>query len=1846
MTVTVRDANGNPLADRVVSLETTGTNNLLAQPFMPTDMNGVVTATLASTKAETKSITVIVDNGPNEMRLVNAVDVDFFADASTISSTLSSLTASTSSDVLANNVTHVTLSVSVRDAHDNPVPGQVIELASTGTGNTLAQALSATNMAGVASGMIASTVAEAKLITAKVNPGASEVPITTVVNLNFIADASTIDAALSSAIISPAFAVAADGTTSTAITVTARDAFGNVVPGQTVAATTTGTDNFLTQPVVQTDVAGQTAAFLATIRAETKVVTCTINPGPDAVVVNQTPSLVFIGDEANISAALSSVVAAPTSSVVADGATVSGMTVIVRDVNGNAVPNQPVVLSSTGGGNTLVQPAAMTNAAGLTTGTLASITAEVKTVTATAGAGANSTVLATAPSITFIGDAMNLDPNLSTIVATPVAGLVADGVSMTLLTVTARDVNSNIVAGQTVQLASNGTGNLLTQPAATTDANGIANGSLSSTVAQAKMITATLNPGPSQVALAAAASVAFVADISTISAGLSSAVLSPAAGVVADGTDSSTLTVTVRDANSNPVAGQIVQFSSTGTGNTLTQPVVVTNASGVVTGSIQSTIAETKTIVVTVNPGPGQVVLSAFPTVDFIGDATTIDAVLSSAVASPSTGVVADGSTVSTLTVTVRDANGNVVPGQSVQIASTGTSNTLTQPVAMTNAAGQTTATVATTNAEIKVVTVTVNPGAGSVVLAQAPSIEFVGDPANISPSLSLAFAAPSMNVTADGVSTSMILASVRDVNNNPVPGVTIQLSTTGTGNTLVQPVTTTDTSGQTTGTIASTNAELKTITVTADPSGTAVVLDQHPTVEFVADTSTISAANSTMVSNPTMGVVADGLETSTLTVTVLDANNNPVPGQTVTFAASGSNNTLTQPASVTDSSGQAVGSIATTLAETKTITATIDPGGTPVVVTSQPTVVFISDASNISPTLSSVTVDIASGLSADDTAIATITVTLVDVLSNPVAGQTVQLAATGSGNTLTQPAMVTDVAGVASGTLSSALAETKTVTATIDPGGLDLLLTDTPTVQFSWVLANTYYIRAGGTDPGGCSGGTSPATAWASFAQAAGCVVAGDTVYVGAGTYSGAIALTTSGTLADPIRFIADTTGVFTGDAGEVLLDGLGANQTVHIDGAAFNQIVGFTVLGAAGVAAPRGGILVEGANALIEGNLVYGNATGITVNGVDDVVLEANRVSNNLGATSDGIVFTSSDNSIARGNLVYNNGRHGMLVETNSASLSAQHNTLHANAADGVHIDSNGNTTTLTNNIVTDNLDDGVELVAGSLITSSNNDVFGSVDQDLLGFVSGAGDISSDPLFIDADGADNQLGGAQAGDDQFQLDDVPVSPAIDAGSANASAILVTDGTSLAEQSTRVDGKLDGTGADAATVNMGFHSRAAGSSLAPLGTGDVRLVASSGPAREAEIFDFDVSLGTWSAANLSPPAGTSAYWNVNAVSPLANSEELIANFSNDGATSDLRLLRWNGTSWSTDWRSSGVATPDANRRGFDLVYETNTAHALVVYSNGSDTPMYQTLVNGDWSGETALPLNDAGGPNPDTNTGVVTWVELVAHPNSNEVTLLFADANDDLVACVWDGSAWVAASATTLDTALKTNPISGEVDNRVFDCAYESTTGDLVVSWGRAAMNGFFWSLRANGTTTWSAPAQEANAPTGGVPHFVDLAAEPGSERIAAGLFVLGDTTERLGLATWNGSSWTDQVELDSQIRDVNDTANGDFAGAVGWVGTSGLAVCVYADDQSATLDWASWSNSGGWEARSDIAVAGKGETVSVQAISYSTQDLVLVLFSDSNADTYAATFDGLTWTLTNSGSAIVNAGVTCGAK
>ena len=616
-----------------------------------------------------------------------------------------------------------------------------------------------------------------------------------------------------------------------------------------------------------------------------------------------------------------------------------------------------------------------------------------------------------------------ISPSLSTVAAAPTS--LTAGAGSSTVSVTVKDGNGNPMSGINVVLSVTGSGNTLTQPTGPTNASGVATGTFSSTGAGTKTVSATANGIPlTQTASVTVTPGAVSTTASTVSA-------TPTSFVA--GTGSSTITVTANDANGNPISGATVVLAVTGSGNTLTQPSATTNASGVATGTLSSTVSEAKTVSATINGAA--VTQTATVTVS----SAPVSASQSTVAVDPAS--LTAGSGTATITVTVRDAGGNPISGANVVLSATGTGNTIVQPSGPSDASGIVTGTLSSTAAGSKTVSATAN----GTAITQTAVVSVTPGP--VSSTASTVTATPTS--IAAGTETSTITVTAKDANGNPISGATVVLSATGIGNTLTQPVGPTNASGVATGTLSSLIPESK--TVTAEVNGTTLAQTAAVSVTIGSP----SASQSSVTAAPTSLTAGGG--SATISVTVRNSSGTPIPGATVVLAATGSGNSLTQPAGPTDENGVATGALSSTGAGTKTISATANS-----VALTQTASVTVSPGP-LSATVSTVAAA-PSSISAG-TGSSTITVTAKDANGNPISGLTVVLAATGSGNTLTQPSATTNASGVATGTLSSSVVEAKTVSATADGVPITQTATVNVTAAGPMVLAAASNIAACGSN-------------------------------------------------------------------------------------------------------------------------------------------------------------------------------------------------------------------------------------------------------------------------------------------------------------------------------------------------------------------------------------------------------------------------------------------------------------------------------------------------------------------------------------------------------------------------------------------------------------------------------------------------------------------------------------------------------------------------------------------------------------------------------------------------------------
>lgn len=165
------------------------------------------------------------------------------------------------------------------------------------------------------------------------------------------------------------------------------------------------------------------------------------------------------------------------------------------------------------------------------------------------------------------------------------------------------------------------------------------------------------------------------------------------------------------------------------------------------------------------------------------------------------------------------------------------------------------------------------------------------------------------------------------------------------------------------------------------------------------------SATTSTVSADPASIQVQGGV--STIRVTVRDAAGAPVPGAVVTLSASGSGNTLTQPAAPAGADGVAVGNLSSSVAGTKDVMATVN-GAVQITQTAQ-VFVAIAPATRIELFEG----DDQNARSGDPVPVPP-AVRVLDAAGRPVAGFGVTFVVTRGGGSVTGASQITNANGIA----------------------------------------------------------------------------------------------------------------------------------------------------------------------------------------------------------------------------------------------------------------------------------------------------------------------------------------------------------------------------------------------------------------------------------------------------------------------------------------------------------------------------------------------------------------------------------------------------------------------------------------------------------------------------------------------------------------------------------------------------------------------------------------------------------------------------------------------------------------
>ena len=824
--VTVTDNRNNPLAGAPVTISVPSTARYQTQPVSGiTDNQGRLRVEITNTKAGSEDYTFSINDSSVTRQLV------FKPDESTATMTDSQLKIVDDyqkADGTALNRVQAT----VLDAYGNRIPGYTVQFI-TDNDALPPQSQLITDNNGEAVFELMNIRAGKTKVTAEVNGNTASA------NVTFIADSITAQILPSNLIITADNSIA-DGISVNTVNAIVTDEYNNVVPYTDVIFTT---DNGATPDLqsLTTNELGEVTFNMTSTHAGQVTVKAEINSSNPSVIVT------FKADSANPDAQKSSLTAEP-ETITADGKMASTLHFTLKDSQGNLIPDQTVRFESSLAGTT---------ASNTTENPDGSYTANLqgtKAGDAEISIMLNGSPFDVAPvTVKLTADNNNLDKDKSVLTATPLS-IVANNTETSVLTLTLKDENDNPVSGERIEFTTE-----LAEPvfsAVTDNDDGTYTATLKGTTAGTATIKVKVN-GTELTGITA--DVTLIGDKNNPDATKSVLTALPDT-IVANGTAESELKLVLRDINGNLITGQEVSFESTLENTTVGS--TSENTGGTYTASLTGTTSGKTTISVTVN-GAALAVTAA--EVTLTADKDRPDSGKSELTAEPDT-IVANDADESVLKLTLKDANGNLISGQTVVLKTTLENTVITMTPGDQN--GVYTGTLKGTKAGTATVTVTVN---GMELAGLTKDVTLTGDKNNPDSGKSELVVTPE-TITANDTETSALKLVLRDVNNNLITGQTVEFTTELTNTTITgKPESPQGTynavlKGKTAG-----NAEIK-VKVNGADFGIA-----SKTVKLVADKSTAKMIITNL--NHDKHAVADTVSVNNLEIKIVDENDNPISG-------------------------------------------------------------------------------------------------------------------------------------------------------------------------------------------------------------------------------------------------------------------------------------------------------------------------------------------------------------------------------------------------------------------------------------------------------------------------------------------------------------------------------------------------------------------------------------------------------------------------------------------------------------------------------------------------------------------------------------------------------------------------------------------------------------------------------------------------------------------------------------------------------------------------------------------------------------------------------------------------------
>ncbi|MCK2629006.1 inverse autotransporter adhesin YeeJ [Escherichia coli] len=983
VSVNVADEGSNPINDHTVTFavlsgSATCFNN---QNTAKTDVNGLATFDLKSSKQEDNTVEVTLENGVKQ-----TLNVSFVGDSSTAQVDLQK----SKNEVVADGNDSAAMTATVRDAKGNLLNDVKV----TFNVNSAAAKLSQTEVNshdGIATATLTSLKNGDYRVTASVSSGSQANQ-----QVIFIGDQST--AALTLSV--PSGDITVTNTAPQYMTATLQDKNGNPLKDKEI---TFSVPNDVASKFSisnggkgMTDSNGVAIASLTGTLAGTHMITARLANSN----VSDTQPMTFVADKDR------AVVVLQTSKaeIIGNGVDETTLTATVKDPSNHPVAGitvnftmpQDVAANFTLENNGI----AITQANGEAHVTLKGKKAGTHTVTATLG---NNNTSDSQP-VTFVAD----KTSAQVVLQMSKDEITGNGVDNATLTATVKDQFDNEVNNLPVTFSSASSGLTLTPGVSNTNESGIAQATLAGVAFGEQTVTASLaNNGASDNK-----TVHFIGD----TAAAKIIELTPVPDSIIAGTpqnsSGSVITATVVDNNGFPVKGVTVNFTSrTNSAEMTNGGQAVTNEQGKATvtytntrSSIESG-ARPDTVEASLENGSSTLSTS----INVNADASTAHLTLLQALFD----TVSAGDTTN-LYIEVKDNYGNGVPQQEVTLRVSPSEGVTPSNNAIytTNHDGNFYASFTATKAGVYQVTATLENGD-----SMQQTVTYVPNVANAE----ITLAASKDPVIADNNDLTTLTATVADTEGNAIANTEVTFTlpedvkanfTLSDGGKAI-----TDAEGKAKVTLKGTKAGAH--TVTASMTGGK---SEQLVVNFIADT--LSAQVNLNVTEDNF--IANNVGMTTLQATVTDGNGNPLANEAVTFtlpADVSASFTLGQGGSaITDINGKAEVTLSGTKSGTYPVTVSVNNYG----VSDTKQVTLIADAGTA--TLASLTSVYSFVVSTTEGA--TMTASVTDANGNPVEGIKVNFR--GTSVTLSSTSVETDDQGFAEILVTSTEVGLKTVSASL----------------------------------------------------------------------------------------------------------------------------------------------------------------------------------------------------------------------------------------------------------------------------------------------------------------------------------------------------------------------------------------------------------------------------------------------------------------------------------------------------------------------------------------------------------------------------------------------------------------------------------------------------------------------------------------------------------------------------------------------------------------------------------------------------------------------------------------------